>query len=60
MPQILIRCPVFGRVIPTGLSTEKVRFDSLSGIQFSVVCPACEKTHRWKQPKAWIEREQAK
>jgi hypothetical protein len=55
MPNILIRCPVFGRTVPTGLSTEKVKFDSLAGIQFSMVCPACGRTHRWKQPKAWIE-----
>ena len=56
MPQILIRCPASGKAVPTGLSTEKIEFDSLSGIQFSVVCLACGKIHRWKQPKAWVER----
>jgi hypothetical protein len=54
MPQILIRCPKFGRAIATGLQTEKIKFDSLAGIQFSVVCPACGKIHRWRQHDAWI------
>jgi hypothetical protein len=54
MPQILIRCPKFGRAIATGLQTEKIKFESLAGIQFSVVCPACGKIHRWRQRDAWI------
>jgi hypothetical protein len=53
-PQILIRCPKFGRAIATGLQTEKVKFASLGGIQFSVVCSACGKIHRWRQRDAWI------
>jgi hypothetical protein len=60
MPQILIRCPAFGNAVPTGLTTERVKFDSLSGIQFSMVCPACGKIHRWKQPKAWVERDEGR
>jgi hypothetical protein len=35
--------------------TEKVKFEALAGIQFSMVCPACGTIHRWKQATAWIE-----
>jgi hypothetical protein len=55
MPQILIRCPKFGRAIPTGLQTETIKFESLAGIPFSVVCPIYGQIHRWKQGDAWIE-----
>jgi hypothetical protein len=55
MPQIMIRCPKFGRAISTGLQTEKIKFESLAGIKLSVVCPACGKIHRWRQSDAWIE-----
>ena len=55
MPQILIRCPQFGRSVPTGLVTEKIKFESLSGIQFALLCPACGRIHRWKRQNAWIE-----
>jgi hypothetical protein len=55
MPDILIKCRETGRAVPTGLSTEKVDFGSLNGIQFSMVCPACGKIHRWKHRDAWVE-----
>lgn len=55
MPNILIRCPALGRVVLTGLNTEKTSFASLSGIKFYMVCPACGHRHRWKQQNAWIE-----
>jgi hypothetical protein len=52
---ILIRCRRTGRVVPTGLTTENVKFVSLAGIQFSMVCPVCGGIHRWKQRDAWVE-----
>jgi hypothetical protein len=55
MPQILIRCPKYGKSVPTGLMTEKIKFESLSGIQFALLCPACGRIHRWKRPNAWVE-----
>jgi RNase P subunit RPR2 len=55
MPRILIRCRTFGKPVPTGLMTEKIRFDSLGGMQFSIICPTCGKIHRWKKRDAWIE-----
>ena len=39
MSAILIRCRRTSRVVSTGLTTENVKFVSLAGIQFSMVCP---------------------
>jgi hypothetical protein len=55
MPEILIRCRTSGKAVPTGLSTEKIRFESLSGMEFSIVCPACGKIHIWNNSEAWID-----
>ena len=55
MSAILIRCRKTSRVVPTGLTTENVKFVSLAGIQFSMVCPICGGIHRWKQRDAWVE-----
>jgi hypothetical protein len=57
MPEIMIRCPVFGRAVPTGLTTEKIRFDSLSGIVMSLRCPDCFKLHKWEHKDAWIRQD---
>jgi hypothetical protein len=55
MSAILIRCRRTSRVVPTGLTTENVKFISLAGSQFSMVCPVCGGIHRWKQRDAWVE-----
>ena len=52
---ILIRCRKPSRVVSTGLTTESVKFASLAGIHFSMVCPVCGGIHRWKQRDAWVE-----
>ena len=54
MPDIVIRCPNLGRVVPTGLTTEKIKLSSLSGIKLRLQCPACLKIHKWSQKEAWI------
>jgi hypothetical protein len=55
MSAILIRCRKTSRVVPTGLTTENVKFVSLAGIQFSMVCPRLWAIHRSKQRDAWVE-----
>jgi hypothetical protein len=55
MPDIMIRCPIFGGAVPTGLTTEKIKFDSLSGIAIPFRCPACLRTHKWEQKDAWVD-----
>jgi hypothetical protein len=55
MPDIMIRCPVFGRAVPTGLTTEAIKFDSLSDITIPMCCPACLRTHKWELKDAWVD-----
>jgi hypothetical protein len=55
MPMIMIQCPTFKRAIPTGLTTENIKFDSLSGLAIPVQCPVCLKTHRWERADAWVQ-----
>jgi hypothetical protein len=57
MPNIMIRCPILGTPIQTGLTTEKIHFESLSGIKIPLHCPACSKLHEWQQKEAWVEKE---
>ena len=57
MPKILINCPVRRKVVPTGLATEKIKFESLGEIEFTLVCPACGRMHRWEKKTAWVEGE---
>jgi hypothetical protein len=55
MPDIMIRCPVFGRAVPTGLTTEAIKFASLSDITVPMRCPACLRIHKWEQKDAWVD-----
>jgi hypothetical protein len=55
--KIMIRCPVLGRAVPTGLTTEQVVFDSLlPDLEIPMRCPACKKFHKWRRKDAWIEK----
>ena len=58
MPSIMIRCPILGRPVPTGLTTEQIKFESLSGIKIPLQCPACQKLHQWQQKQAWVQKEE--
>jgi hypothetical protein len=44
MSDILIRCPVAGIPVQTGLSTEKVVFRSLPNISFPTAVPSMQKS----------------
>jgi hypothetical protein len=57
MPKIMIRCPIVGVDVPTGLSTETIKFDSLSNVTIPLRCPACRKLHKWEQKDAWVEKD---
>jgi len=56
MPRIMIRCPMLRTPVPTGLTTESVKFDSLT-FKFSLRCPACKMDHDWSRVDAWVEKE---
>jgi hypothetical protein len=53
MPDIMIRCPSLGKAVSTGLSTETVVLDSLSGLTIPLRCPAYKKVHKWHRRDAW-------
>ncbi len=56
MPKIMIRCPIVGIAVPTGLTTETIKFESLSSVTIPLRCPACRKLHKWEQKDAWVEK----
>jgi hypothetical protein len=55
MPKIMILCPTVRKAVPTGLTTEKIKFDSLAGITIPLQCPACLKIHKWEKEEAWVD-----
>ena len=57
MPKIMIRCPITGKTVPTGLTTQMVVFDSIaSDLEMPRRCPACLKMHNWMPKEAWVEK----
>jgi hypothetical protein len=56
MPDIMVRCPTLGMVVPTGLNTETVKFESLPNVEVPFRCPACRKMHTWRPITAWLAR----
>jgi endogenous inhibitor of DNA gyrase (YacG/DUF329 family) len=55
---IFVNCPGTGKPVSTGLSTDKVVFESLPAVAVPLRCPACGKTHEWKPSEAWVGRRQ--
>ena len=55
MPDIMINCPLFGKAVSTGLTSDQIILDSLE-IELTMRCPACKKVHKWKRNDAWVER----
>jgi hypothetical protein len=56
MADIMISCPVFGKAVPTGLTTEIIVLNTLD-FPLPMHCPACRKIHRWTRSDAWIEKD---
>ena len=54
MPAIMIRCPVHGVTLSTGLSTDSVQFESLPDCAIPLRCPACQTIHSWRPRDAWV------
>ena len=55
MPGIMILCPTLNKPVETGLTTEKIVFDSLAGVTIRLQCPACLKIHKWELKDAWVD-----
>jgi hypothetical protein len=57
MPDIMVRCPTVGVVVPTGVTTEVVKFESIPDIAIPFRCPACLKMHEWRPITAWVDKD---
>jgi endogenous inhibitor of DNA gyrase (YacG/DUF329 family) len=58
MAEIMITCPIFGKDVPTGVTTEIIVLDALD-FPLTMQCPACRKIHKWTRRDAWIDRDSA-
>jgi hypothetical protein len=56
MADIMIKCPIFGMAVPTGITTEMIILNTLD-FPLSMHCPACRQFHRWSRSDAWIAKE---
>jgi hypothetical protein len=57
----MIRCPILGRAIPTGLTTETIVLDSLAvNLKMPLRGPACLKVHKWGRKDAWVDKRMLK
>ncbi len=54
MGKIMIRCPITGRAIPTGMEADEARFNSMPVFFAQAYCPFCRTTHRWFARHAWV------
>ena len=56
MSRIMIQRPLLNGPIPTGLTTDMIKLDSMN-MALILRCPACDSDHEWKQEDAWVENE---
>ena len=54
MGVVMIKCPKTGREISTGITTDRVRFNSTPVFFASTYCPICCTTHEWFAKDAWV------
>jgi hypothetical protein len=56
MSEIVIRCPIAGVAVQTGLTTQTIVFSSLPDTAFQLRCARCKKVHRWKPKDTWVDK----
>ena len=56
-PQLMIRCPKTGRVIPTGIAIDPASFVTSGMENNSTRCPACGEAHLWSKENTFWESE---
>jgi hypothetical protein len=49
---IMIKCPVTGRDVSTGIETMDI--EELPVVTAKMVCPACGRVHDWITTNAWL------
>ncbi|MDA9427001.1 hypothetical protein XH97_33530 [Bradyrhizobium sp. CCBAU 53380] len=55
MGMVMVKCPQTGRVIPTGIMSDRETF--LRSVVFygNTHCPDCRANHHWFAREAWVE-----
>jgi hypothetical protein len=53
--QVVIRCPVTGRAIPTGLTADPRTWNDRPIGLNRVSCPECKQIHAWNKNDAYLE-----
>jgi hypothetical protein len=56
MSAMMIRCPLTGRAVSTGIETELSVFMRLPAVESRLRCPACGEEHVWTRLEAWLEQ----
>ena len=49
MGQLMIKCPITGELVPTGITMDKTSFESSTFANNSIKCPSCGKIHTWSK-----------
>ena len=57
MGMVVVRCPITGNEIATGIETETVVLEALPKVETAVHCPACGEKHFWTIEHAYIAGE---
>jgi hypothetical protein len=57
MPEVLIRCPVTGRLLTTGIALDVDCFQRADLREQSISCPFCGQQHTWRKEDAFLRRE---
>ena len=56
---VMIRCPVTGREIPTGIKTDRPTFECSAVFFAQSFCQFCRTEHQWFAKDAWVEESPA-
>jgi len=56
MAAVMIKCPVIGKAVPTGIAMDQKSFESsvMSNNTFGP-CPACGGSHTWDKKDAFLD-----
>ncbi len=54
MGVVMIRCPVTGHTISTGLQASEFSFNRSSVFFGRTFCPICRRDHQWFAKNAWV------
>jgi hypothetical protein len=54
MGVVMIRCPITGRAVSTGIETDSQTFAHLPDKLAKTKCPVCDSVHIWWTREAWL------